>query len=50
MVELVKMLPDGIGIIPLFNNVRHGKIEEFQTATPLNPPEKFSFPFPPLPN
>jgi hypothetical protein len=50
LVELIKMLPDGIGIIPLFNNVRHGKIEEFQASIPLNPPEKFSFLFPPLPN
>jgi hypothetical protein len=33
-VELIKMLPDGIGVIPLFNNVRHGKIEEFQSAIP----------------
>ncbi|HEU4639939.1 MAG TPA: hypothetical protein VFS84_13880, partial [Candidatus Binatia bacterium] len=34
LVELIKMLPDGIGVIPLFNNVRHGKIEEFQSAIP----------------
>ena len=34
LVELVKMLPDGIGVIPLFNNVRHGKIDEFQAAIP----------------
>ncbi len=34
LVELIKMLPDGIGVIPLFNNVRHGKIEEFQQAIP----------------
>ena len=34
LVELIKMLPDGIGVIPLFNNVRHGKIEEFQAAIP----------------
>ena len=34
LVELIKMLPDGIGVIPLFNNVRHGKIEEFQNAIP----------------
>jgi maleate isomerase len=34
LVELIKMLPDGIGIIPLFNNVRHGKIEEFRSAIP----------------
>jgi hypothetical protein len=24
----------GIGVIPLFNNVRHGRIEEFQAAIP----------------
>jgi maleate isomerase len=34
LVELIKLLPDGIGVIPLFNNVRHGKIEEFQAAIP----------------
>lgn len=34
LVELIKMLPDGIGVIPLFNNVRHGRIEEFQSAIP----------------
>ena len=34
LVELIKMLPEGIGVIPLFNNVRHGKIEEFQSAIP----------------
>jgi maleate isomerase len=34
LVELIKMLPDGIGVIPLFNNVRHGKIEEFRSAIP----------------
>ena len=34
LVELIKMLPDGIGVIPLFNHVRHGKIEEFQSAIP----------------
>ena len=34
LVELIKMLPDGIGVIPLFNNVRHGRIEEFQAAIP----------------
>ena len=34
LVELIKMLPEGIGVIPLFNNVRHGKIEEFQAAIP----------------
>lgn len=35
LVELIKMLPDGIGVIPLFNNVRHGKIEEFKSAIPV---------------
>lgn len=34
LVELIKMLPDGIGVIPLFNNVRHGEIEEFRAAIP----------------
>lgn len=34
LVELIKLLPDGIGVIPLFNDVRHGKIEEFQRAIP----------------
>jgi maleate isomerase len=34
LVELIKMLPDGIGVIPLFNNVRHGRIEEFRSAIP----------------
>jgi len=34
LVELIKLLPDGIGVIPLFNNVRHGRIEEFQAAIP----------------
>jgi maleate isomerase len=34
LVELIKMLPDGIGVIPLFNNVRHGKLEEFRSAIP----------------
>ena len=32
LVEMIRMLPDGIGIIPLFNNIRHGKIEEFRAA------------------
>lgn len=30
--ELIRMLPDGIGVIPLFNNIKHGKIEEFRAA------------------
>ena len=34
LVELIKLLPDGVGVIPLFNTVRHGKIEEFQAAIP----------------
>ena len=34
LVELIKMLPDGIGVIPLFNNVRHGKIEEIPGGDP----------------
>ena len=31
LAELIT-LPDGIGVIPLFNNVRYGKIEEFKSA------------------
>jgi len=34
LVELIKLLPEGIGVIPLFNHVRHGTIEEFQGAIP----------------
>ncbi|MBI2999615.1 MAG: hypothetical protein HYY46_14375 [Deltaproteobacteria bacterium] len=30
--ELIRMLPEGIGVIPLFNNIKHGKIEEFRAA------------------
>lgn len=33
--ELTRMLPEGIGFIPLFNNIRHGKLEEFRGAIPL---------------
>ncbi|MGE5217318.1 MAG: hypothetical protein ACM3SP_10000 [Chloroflexota bacterium] len=32
LVESIKMLPDGIGVISLFNNARHGWIEEFLSA------------------
>jgi len=32
--ELIRMLPEGVGVIPLFNNVRHGTIEEFSSAIP----------------
>ena len=35
LVEMIRMLPDGIGIIPLFNSIRHGKIEEFRAAIPV---------------
>jgi maleate cis-trans isomerase len=34
LVEMIRMLPDGIGIIPLFINIRHGRLEEFQAAIP----------------
>ena len=33
--ELIRMLPEGIGVIPLFANIRHGKIAEFRSAIPL---------------
>jgi hypothetical protein len=49
VVELIKMLLDGIGVIPLFNNARHGKIEEFPSAIPLILPEKSFSPFLPPP-
>lgn len=32
--ELIRMLPEGIGIIPLFNKIRHGTLQEFGTAIP----------------
>ena len=32
--ELIRMLPDGIGVIPLFNNIRHGTIGEFRDVLP----------------
>jgi hypothetical protein len=49
VVELIKLLLDGTGVIPLFNNARHGKIEEFPSAIPLIPPEKSFSPFLPPP-
>jgi maleate cis-trans isomerase len=32
--ELIRMLPEGIGVLPLFNNVRHGSLAEFGSAIP----------------
>ena len=32
--EMIRMLPDGIGVIPLLNNVREGTREEFAKAIP----------------
>jgi maleate cis-trans isomerase len=32
--ELIRMLPEGIGVIPLFNNIRHGTAKEFQGVLP----------------
>ena len=32
--ELIRMLPDGIGVIPLFNNIRHGTLGEFRDVLP----------------
>ena len=32
--ELIRMLPEGIGVLPLFNNVRHGSLQEFGSAIP----------------
>src|SRR5262249_45727865 len=31
--ELIRMLPEGIGIIPLFLNIREGRSDEFKRAT-----------------
>ncbi len=33
--ELIRILPPGIGVIPLFNNIRHGTIGEFTDAMAL---------------
>ena len=49
VVELLMLLLDGIGVILLFNNARHGKIEEFPSAIPLILPEKSFSPFLPPP-
>lgn len=32
--ELIRMLPEGIGVIPLFNGIRHGTIDEFSSVIP----------------
>ena len=32
--DLVRMLPDGIGVIPLILNVRRGAVDEFKTVIP----------------
>jgi maleate isomerase len=32
--EMIRMLPEGIGVIPLLNNVREGTREEFKKAIP----------------
>jgi len=32
--ELIRLLPDGIGVVPLLLNVRQGNEQEFQTAIP----------------
>ena len=37
LVELIKMLPDGIGVIPLFNNVRHASFTSFRIAGSKRP-------------
>lgn len=34
LVELIKMHPDGTGVIQLFNNERHGKIQECHVVIP----------------
>ena len=32
--ELIRMLPEGVGVLPLFNNIRHGTLQEFGGAIP----------------
>jgi hypothetical protein len=32
--DLVRMLPEGIGVIPLILNVRRGAVDEFKTVIP----------------
>ena len=32
--ELIRMLPEGIGVLPLFNNIRRGTLQEFGGAIP----------------
>ncbi len=32
--DLIRMLPEGIGVIPLYINVRRGALDEFKTAIP----------------
>jgi hypothetical protein len=32
--ELIRMLPEGIGVIPLFNNIQHGTLAEFGSVLP----------------
>jgi maleate cis-trans isomerase len=32
--ELIRMLPEGIGVLPLFNSIRHGTLQEFGGAIP----------------
>ena len=49
VVKPITMLLDVIGVIPLFNSARHGKIEEFPSAIPLILPEKSFSPFLPPP-
>jgi hypothetical protein len=30
--ELIRMLPQGVGVIPLFLNIRYGKVETYKLA------------------
>ena len=39
--ELIRMLPQGIGIVPLLLNVREGSHDEFSSAIPFY--EKYGF-------
>jgi maleate cis-trans isomerase len=32
--EFIRLLPEGIGVLPLFVNIRHGTVDEFQEVLP----------------
>jgi maleate isomerase len=32
--EQIRLMPEGIGVVPLVNKIRHGRLEEFRSALP----------------